>query len=231
MVPQANSSNSASSINTPEQKLTPKQELFTALDNGNEKEIQNVIKKYKIRINSQDSSGNTLLHYAVMTGNESSVKALLDLKADPSIRNNEQLTPLAMAKVIGGDIADYTAHYLDEKLRTEMIRIEPQRMASEVSPIDYGFAENLMKGGANPYSKNEQGESALDLAKTQKRAPYNLSEFLEAGIKELGITAPIITPSKQKNTSLLKDTEKIEAPKATPDSPRSINNRTSTTRT
>lgn len=53
------------------------------------------------RINERDSKGNTPLHYAVWASlevdNFSLIRALLDLGADPNIRNNEGDDPIDYA--------------------------------------------------------------------------------------------------------------------------------------
>ena len=146
-----------------------KKTLFQALVNGNELEIRKIITKNNIDINEKDGSGNSLLHNAILIGTESSVKAILDLKADPRITNNEGLTPLKLAQAIGGDIAEFTSHYLDEKLRTELVRTEPEAK----------FARHLIAGGANPFSEDLQGNSAFDLVAEQPKKARLLTSSLE----------------------------------------------------
>lgn len=97
-------------------------EILKEIENGNEGIIWDLIKTKKIRATEICSDGNTLLHHAVLFGNESSIKALLDLGANPVIRNKDGKTPLELAKSIGGEIADGMSFQLDEHLRTEVVR-------------------------------------------------------------------------------------------------------------
>lgn len=49
-------------------------------------------------LNQQDSLGNTWLHYAVRLNNNEAAALFLINGADPNIMNNEELTPLAVAR-------------------------------------------------------------------------------------------------------------------------------------
>merc|ERR1712151_15782 len=49
------------------------------------------------RMNAQDESGDTALHYAVLTENLEIGELLIKRNADPSIENKEGDTPLALA--------------------------------------------------------------------------------------------------------------------------------------
>lgn len=53
-------------------------------------------------INDPDESGNTLLHHAVLAGDDAWVAYLLSMGADPTIKNKSGLTPLELAIEIGG---------------------------------------------------------------------------------------------------------------------------------
>lgn len=54
-----------------------------------------------VNINTQDDDGNTLLHYAVINGDNNFVEFLLRSGADKNLKNKKNFTPIHYAKVNG----------------------------------------------------------------------------------------------------------------------------------
>lgn len=173
--------------------------LYNILMEGNEARISSIIKSNNLDINDTYENGNTLLHCAVLTGNESSVKAVLDLKPDPTIKNKQGKTPLQLSQSIGGEIAENTTYQLDDHLRTEVIRSTPNK----------SFVKNLVLGGADPNSKDSQGKSAISILKSGGRDSYFSQDKLEPTYKEYNLLYDI------NNAVKLKAKEDKKTPKTT----------------
>ncbi len=163
--------------------------MHEALIGGNELQIRKLISTNDLDINKPDKGGNTLLHLAVLSGNESSVKAILDLEPDPTIKNKQGKTPLQLAKTLGGEIAENTAHQLDEHLRIEVIRSTPNKE----------FVNKLVLGGADPSSKDLQGKSTVSILESGGRRGYfKTKDELDPSSKELELLDIIELATQQK---------------------------------
>ncbi|MCT4635168.1 MAG: ankyrin repeat domain-containing protein [Rickettsiales bacterium] len=68
---------------------------------GDGMKIRNMISLYNLDVHQQDEKENTLLHYAVLSGNEDTVRTILKLNPNPKIQNKEGKTPLQLAKKRG----------------------------------------------------------------------------------------------------------------------------------
>jgi ankyrin repeat protein len=58
-----------------------------------------------ILIFSFQRNGETELHYAVLTGDLATVNELVNAGSDPSIRNGQGITPVALAQRLNEDFA------------------------------------------------------------------------------------------------------------------------------
>lgn len=163
-------------------------QIHEALIGGNELQIRNLIATNGLNINKPDKDGNTLLHLAVLSGNESSVKAILDLQPDPTIKNKHGDTPLELAKAIGGEIAENTAYQLDDHLRIEVIREEPNTK----------FVKSLVLGGADPHSKDSAEKSAISILESGGRRGFKSNVTLNPNQKELKLLKIIQSATQQK---------------------------------
>ena len=54
--------------------------------------------KLKNNLNDKDQDGNTALHYAVITKDKTAAKALVEIGANPNIKNNNNKTALKIAQ-------------------------------------------------------------------------------------------------------------------------------------
>ncbi|WP_028588877.1 stalk domain-containing protein [Paenibacillus massiliensis] len=82
----------------------------------NDFETYKVIRKNALKPDLQDSEGNTALHYAAKNNVIFYVGALMDMKANPNIKNNEQKLPIDLAKrdmevVVYGELKGYMIRY------------------------------------------------------------------------------------------------------------------------
>ena len=108
-----------------------------------------------VNVNSTDMLGNTALHFAVnnMIGFDPvPIQYLIDIGADPTIRNKDGITPLML--LVRGTTRSGIVHF----------------------PI----AEVLVEAGANPNVQNFAGETLLHFA-TQENKPEMVRKFLLAG--------------------------------------------------
>src|SRR5205823_13251537 len=66
-------------------------------------------------INSKDANNYTALHFTAKNNDASTTKFLLDLKADPNLRNNDQPTPMLLASDQGyaGVLTELANHNCD----------------------------------------------------------------------------------------------------------------------
>lgn len=87
---------------------TKAESLSQAVENENLDKIEHLVNEEKIPVDFQDSLGNTLLKVAILTEKKKSIKKLLELGANPNIRNKANETPFLFAcdqyKFDGSDI-------------------------------------------------------------------------------------------------------------------------------
>ena len=116
------------------------------------------IKKYVavgVNVNATNQAGSTALHYAVHNGggfNLEEIQYLVDIGADPTIRNKNDTTPL-------------------------MLLVQGK---TNTGVIDVATAEILVKKGANSNTQNLSGETILHIA-THENKPGAVRNFLLAG--------------------------------------------------
>lgn len=78
-------------------KVNGKTPLLTAADNSHEGMVDLLV-KHKAKLNAQDSKeGDTALHIVTYKGLNSVTESLLHSRADPNIRNRQNMTPLMIA--------------------------------------------------------------------------------------------------------------------------------------
>jgi len=83
-----------------QQKINEK-ELLTFIDRNDVPKLKSAIQQIDNKamfLNQQDSIGNTWLHYAVQFNNNEAAAIFLVNGADPNITNNDELTPLDIAR-------------------------------------------------------------------------------------------------------------------------------------
>lgn len=78
--------------------------FLDAIENENNSIFDILTAISNIDINETDCFGNTRLHYAVIKGDYKIVKLLLDNKSDTYIKNNENKTPINLAKDNKNDV-------------------------------------------------------------------------------------------------------------------------------
>lgn len=76
------------------------QEIFDAVRNGDLTKVKELIENEPQLTNARNTRNSTLLHVAADINNEEIVKYLLEMKADPNAKNNNNFTPLFYAKEI-----------------------------------------------------------------------------------------------------------------------------------
>jgi len=91
--------------------------IIVATKLGNYKILKSILgkvpneKEKEIKINSKDHLGNTALHYAVLMKDSYAINLLMNHKADPNIKNNNELTAIDLSKDIEeSNISDLLIH-------------------------------------------------------------------------------------------------------------------------
>ncbi|MGB0895033.1 MAG: ankyrin repeat domain-containing protein [Parashewanella sp.] len=84
-------------MNSEAQKMMAEKGLFSAVLNGDEKVVEQLLKSGYIDVNSLDSSGSSALHIAAQAGHEQIVVLLLSYGAKLEATNHNGCTPLMVA--------------------------------------------------------------------------------------------------------------------------------------
>lgn len=83
--------------------------IIVATKLGRDVELSKILEKFSgdnndkekyVRVNAQDNSGNTALHYAVLIRNKYVINLLMNHQADLNLKNNEGKSPLDLSKEI-----------------------------------------------------------------------------------------------------------------------------------
>ena len=120
-----------------------------------------------VSLDEQDSNGNTPLHFAVLSGMDNYALTLIELGANPDLKNNLELTPLHLA-VLRND------EELTDALLKKGAEINLQgntgytalHIATELNNPD--IVAYLILKGASPGIKTSQGLSSRTIARIQK---------------------------------------------------------------
>ncbi len=141
------------------------------------------VEKCQQSLSELDADGQTVLHNAVIYRNWDDFQHLLELGADPSIRNARGLTPLHYAGLESTTTQSLTTscamaslliRYQAEIEATDLNGTTPLHSAALGNP-DVAFV--LIKAGADTTAKTSAGETALDMAKS--RCHTQLATYLE----------------------------------------------------
>jgi hypothetical protein len=166
---------------------TPAWELAKAVQDGNEKKINEIVKKDSALVNYQDPKyGETLLMLTIMNQQLKSFKALLANKADISIHNTFDGTS---ALIVACSFNRYDNKFAEillqlganandvevgKRRKGNTTRLTPLIAASEEGNVD--LVKLLLSKGADINYQNEYKQSALSQAAILQR--YNVVLFL-----------------------------------------------------
>ncbi|XP_046649305.1 ankyrin-3-like [Daphnia pulicaria] len=120
----------------------------------------------KFDINGVDSDGNTPLHYAILGSNATSARYLLEKRADPTISDNNGITPFHLAAafsrktdILGLFLANNKQFDIDHRNQSGMTALHMAiRHSNKVT------AEFLLTNGANPNAADRNGLTPLHAA-------------------------------------------------------------------
>jgi hypothetical protein len=166
---------------------TPAWELAKAVQDENEKKINEIVKKYPALVNCQEPKyGGTLLMLTIMNQQMKSFKALLAHKADISIYNTFDGTSalieacsfkqydIKFAEILLQQGANVNDVEVGKRRKGNTTRLTPLIAAAKTGKLD--LVELLVKNGADINYQNEYGRSALSQAAILQR--YNVVLFL-----------------------------------------------------
>ncbi|TNE26543.1 MAG: ankyrin repeat domain-containing protein [Alphaproteobacteria bacterium] len=149
---------------------TPQHQLFFHAEDGDFNALKQLIKGGGLNINGQDDYGWTALSLAAMGGKTDCVKLLLENGADPSLAYEANgWTPLI-----------YAAYANDSEAMAALIKKGANIHATDTEEgrnalmwcAYWGFRdgiETLMAAGAHTNDRDNQGQSAEDIAVKYKR--------------------------------------------------------------
>jgi ubiquinol-cytochrome c reductase iron-sulfur subunit len=171
--------------------LMPSQRLVMAAELGELNEVKAAVKA-GARINAHDSRGVTALFTAISEGSYEVSKWLLEMGADPNLKNSSWGTPACLAVIAGGAslirlLGRYGANW-DSGLKHDPNCEEPGIIWSitKTSSEDDAFerVRALIESGAKP-DATHNGKSALDYARSAKyrRVEAYLTEALSRKVK------------------------------------------------
>ena len=181
--------------------------------------------KHKANIHIQDNEGWTALHYASQRGNFKIVEFLLKQGANPNATNKHGGTPLMLADTteVTKFLLDHGANVnaTDKGDRTALMRaytaeatnflldhgadIEAKDhrdwtplMHAVFSPVE--VVKALIKKGANIHAKNDQGETALQIA-----LDHNRHEIVNVLEEQAQLNKKLIEASRKGDLKALKE--------------------------
>jgi len=139
--------------------------IFTAAQKGTIEDVKYFLKKKGSDINAKGHNGFTPLHYAAVGGNAEITKFLVSKGADVNAESKGGSTPLAAAAQ-GGNIE------VAKLLIAKGANVNAGRKSGRSTPLHYAaysghaeFTKFLVSAGADVKAKNEQGITALKMAK------------------------------------------------------------------
>lgn len=154
-------------LGDPAYKISPAAALYDAAERGWSEAIRRLLNE-GAEINWRNSAGWTPLMIAAAEKHLAAVELLLEAKADPNIRNHYARTALMFAAKYGeSEIvekllaagADPNIISSDKVRRTALIAASVQGHARTV--------EVLLRGGADPEIRARNGQTALELARSE----------------------------------------------------------------
>lgn len=160
----------------------PKQSAIHHAVSSNRTNLIELLLKFGADPNSRgEPCGETPLHNLAFCGDAKTCSTLLRAKADPNILCGKGYTPLYLT-VLGLEYGNNNKEKIETlkqllkhgacpNLKTttqSSSRATPLMLAGQ-NAFYPEACEELIKGGANPLTKNERGQTALDLAKEENR--------------------------------------------------------------
>lgn len=141
------------------------QELLSLLHKNEDSTMFLILNEAEFDVNSTDSKGRTLLHYAVIENNFNIAKLLLDKGANSSHSDNNGWTPLHYAaQNYNAKLSELLIKYgADVNAKDEFGNTVIAR-ATFASQGDGEVILLLLKNGADPKITNNRNVSAIDLA-------------------------------------------------------------------
>ena len=144
--------------------ITP---LHLAAHSGKTTDLIDLIVKMKqIDINGRDTNGKTILHWALYGNNVTIARHLLKNGADPTVRDNDGVTPFQEAVLYSEDIdlldlilSNEKQVDIDEKNESGMTALHMAMIESNATAARY-----LIDNKANPNATDENGFTPLHLA-------------------------------------------------------------------
>ena len=163
------------------------QEIIDLMRKGDGAAVKGMIESNPKLIDSRDPNGNSLLHYAALSGNADMIRHLIDKGLPPDILGSSKQTPLHTAATNGRTEA--VVALLDKKASLEA-RNDYERTALILCARELGQAETarvLIAAGADVNAEDRFGSTPLELAAWRGKKDV-VDLLLENGAKipELG---------------------------------------------
>lgn len=163
--------------------------IYDAAHLGDVTKVETWLKANHEKLNSDISDGYSLLHVACMFGKEQLVSHLLDRGAlvNANAKNASQQTPLHLAAMFRED--EVSARICD-RLIANGAELNVKQIGGE-TPLHHAVArgskpvtETLILAGADPFLKDDQGKTAMDMAKELGGELVGRQEDIKAILKK-----------------------------------------------
>lgn len=154
-------------LGDPAYKISPAAALYDAAERGWSEAIRRLLNE-GAEINWRNSGGWTPLMIAAAEKHLEAVELLLEAKADPDIRNHYGRTALMFAAAYGQH--DIVARLLAAGADPNIVPSDHSGWTALIAAAARGHArtvELLLRGGADPEIRARNGQTALELARSE----------------------------------------------------------------
>lgn len=178
-----------------------KEDLLNAVKDGNSQYVRKVLHKYRrgskkggskksSSINHADADGFTALHYAALSGDVDMIMAIMQMDADPNVRDQKGMNPLHMSAWAGKQ--ESLAALLENRALPNLPAFSGDTPLHLAAQHGYaGCAKVLLSAHADGCFRNGFLETPLDLACQYGHTAVVNQLLLNPNVKDM-ICSPVI---------------------------------------
>lgn len=180
-----------------------KEELLTATNNGDLKEVINLVNQ-GANVNTPNNKGSTVLHLAARNGNYDVAKVLLDHGANINTKDNFGLTVCHYVAIAGN--LEFLSYLIERGADMNILGGDYNRSALHLAANNARLdcVALLIEQGADLDIKDSKGQTALDIAKhnatsstNPKKSFSEIALLIESTIENRTLDEQIKTSSPQ----------------------------------